>query len=188
MKGSTLTFLRNTSKHTPQKIRSKAQNTLLPVSCTSTARVFHGLTATSNTYRTTNPWLCRSPPPALRCLCRRAMRLDSLPSPLNVPQELVSYLFWRHKERAKELFARAVFWLVSGPIAISATAILWALSVPLTLAWTARVVRSSGSTMLVPALLGICFNLGLAPLLTAWLWLGGVAGVWQQGHGTTEVG
>ncbi len=132
-------------------------------------------------------------PPPPPCLCaplrgRRAMRLDSLPSPLNVPQELISHLCWRHKERAKELFARAVFWLVSGPIAIFATAVLWALSVPLTLAWAGRVLRSSGSTMLVPALLGICFNLGLAPLATAWLWLGGISGIWQQGQGTTEVG
>lgn len=116
------------------------------------------------------------------------MRLDSLPAPLNVPQELISYLFWRRKEKARELFARAVFWLVSGPIAISATAVLWTLSIPLTLAWAARVLRSSGSMMLVPALLGICFNLGLAPLVTAWLWLRGVAGVWQQGYGTMEVG
>lgn len=115
------------------------------------------------------------------------MRLDSLPSPLNVPQELISYIFWRHRERAKELVARGVFWLVSGPIAIAATAVLWSVSLPLTLAWAGRVVRSSGSMMLIPALLGISFNLGVAPIATAWLWLRGVAGIWHQGHGTMEV-
>lgn len=115
------------------------------------------------------------------------MRLDSLPSPLNVPQELMSYVLWRHKERAKEVFARAVFWLVSGPIAIAATALLWAVSLPLTLAWAGRVLRSNRSQMLVPALLGVSFNLGVAPLATTWLWLRGVAGIWQQGHGTMEV-
>ncbi|CAM9180402.1 unnamed protein product [Ectocarpus fasciculatus] len=118
---------------------------------------------------------------------RRAMRLDSLPSPLNVPQELMSYVLWRHKERAKEVFARAVFWLVSGPIAIAATALLWAVSLPLTLAWAGRVLRSNRSQMLVPALLGVSFNLGVAPLATTWLWLRGVAGIWQQGHGTMEM-
>ncbi|CAM9561668.1 unnamed protein product, partial [Scytosiphon promiscuus] len=117
---------------------------------------------------------------------RRAMRLDSLPSPLNVPQELISYVFWRHRERAKELVARGVFWLVSGPIAIAATAVLWAVSLPLTLTWAGRVVRSSGSMMLIPALLGISFNLGVAPLATAWLWLRGIAGIWHEGHETME--
>ncbi|CAM9347034.1 unnamed protein product [Ectocarpus sp. 4 AP-2014] len=118
---------------------------------------------------------------------RRAMRLDSLPSPLNVPQELISCVLWRHKERAKEVFARAVFWLVSGPIAIAATGVLWAVSLPLTLAWAGRVLRSNGSPMLVPALLGVSFNVGVAPVATTWLWLRGVAGIWQQGHGTMEM-
>ncbi|CAM9198081.1 unnamed protein product [Ectocarpus sp. 12 AP-2014] len=118
---------------------------------------------------------------------RRAMRLDSLPSPLNVPQELISCVLWRHKERAKEVFARAVFWLVSGPITIAATGVLWAVSLPLTLAWAGRVLRSNGSPMLVPALLGVSFNVGVAPVATTWLWLRGVAGIWQQGHGTMEM-
>ncbi|CAM9988403.1 unnamed protein product, partial [Ectocarpus sp. 13 AM-2016] len=115
------------------------------------------------------------------------MRLDSLPSPLNVPQELISCVLWRHKERAKEVFARAVFWLVSGPIAIAATGVLWAVSLPLTLAWAGRVLRSNGSPMLVPALLGVSFNVGVAPVATTWLWLRGMAGIWQQGHGTMEM-
>ncbi|CAN0412690.1 unnamed protein product, partial [Ectocarpus sp. 12 AP-2014] len=41
--------------------------------------------------------------------------------------------------------------------------------------------------MLVPALLGVSFNVGVAPVATTWLWLRGVAGIWQQGHGTMEM-
>lgn len=115
------------------------------------------------------------------------MRSDSLPSPLNVPQELMCHLFWRNKERTKEVFARAVFWLISGPIAIATTAVLWAASLPLTLAWGYRVIRSNGAPMLVPALLGIGFNLGLAPMVTAWMWIEGVVGVWRQTNGSIEV-
>lgn len=118
---------------------------------------------------------------------RQAMRSDSLPSPLNIPQELVSHLFWRNTERAKELFARGMFWLITGPVAIAATAVLWAMSLPLTLAWTVRVLRSYGPSMIVPSILGISFNLGIAPLMTALLWLYGVAGIWRQGDGVTEV-
>ena len=115
------------------------------------------------------------------------MRLDALPSPLNVPQELISTIFWRHRERSKELFARGVFWLISGPIAIAATAILWAVSLPLTLAWAGRVLRSNGTSMLLPSVLGISFNLGVAPMVATWLWLRGVVGIWRQGHGAVEV-
>lgn len=115
------------------------------------------------------------------------MRSDSLPSPLNVPQELLSALCWRHKERVKEVVARGVFWLLLGPLAIVGTAVLWAVSLPRTLAWAVRVGRSTGPSMLVPALLGISFSLGLAPLITGWLWLRGVVGVWQQGRGAIEV-
>lgn len=115
------------------------------------------------------------------------MRSDSLPSPLNIPQEFVSHLFWWNTERAKEIFARGMFWLITGPVAIAATAVLWAMSLPLTLVWMVRVIRSYGPSMIVPSILGISFNLGIAPVITALLWLLGVAGIWRQGDGVTEV-
>lgn len=133
-----------------------------------------------------SPWLVDLP--AVAAISRRAMRSDTLPSPLNVPQEMLAVLFWRHGERAKEVFARGVFWLLSGPLAIAFTALLWVASLPRTLAWAFRVARLSGPSMLVPALLGISFSLGLAPLITGWLWIEGVTGIWYQGHGAIEVG
>lgn len=136
-----------------------------------------------NTWRLVSPFIpLRSHP------SRRAMRSDSLPSPLNVPQELLGAVFWRHRERAKEVFARGVFWMLSGSLAVVGTAMLWTVSLPRTLAWAIRASRSGGTSMFVPALLGISFSLGLAPAITGWLWIQGISGVWYQGHGAIEVG
>lgn len=115
------------------------------------------------------------------------MRSDALPSPLNVPQELLGAMCWCHKERVKEIFARATFWLLSGSTTIVVTAVLWAASLPRSLAWAARSVRLNGPSMLVPGLLGISFSLGLASAITACLWLQGIVGIWHQERGAIEV-